>query len=310
MSRVSSVLVALSFCLSIFVPASERENRFLYPGIRTPEALLRGSLPPFSTVREAMARTCKIAARPIPPELPLVLYEDDLQTIRSYKSSWLALCEGRSEKTLPEAFRLARQLEDMLRIPLFREGLPPPGEQRSMLVYERLDALDTFIPAFYGHAENTEVYGFIRSIFYLAALQGSAEDRLFFQLHFTYRRQAHLFPWQNDPLCANFGDYDWIQSLRELRHAQTTLQNPIYRQALNEWERAIYFLFDARHEDFCVCQGDRQDLLIDAEAIGVFLTKFPDRENSISPIKELIDALHQGKKRVRSFAEEGCIVPY
>lgn len=307
MQRVQRLILLLAMVtLWLINVQSEPPSPRLYPGIRTREALLRGSLPPFNTAAEAESRTCALAAASIPDPLPFELYPDDRTVIASYKQAWQTICREGGDASLAEAFRLARQLEEMLLVPVLAEGLPAKEEARRDAIYQRLDALDRFMPAFYGHAEGSGTYGLNRHIFYLFALEAAAEDRSFFQIHFLYRQQAPLYPWQDPGLCTRFGAYDWPKNYATLKEAEETFSQPVYRQALAEWRRALLFEFSGSRERFCLCDGQREDVVLDVENMAVYLAQHPDPEQNAAALEQLSGELRRGLKKVNNFSEEGC----
>ena len=311
--RASLWLGRLGPWLWLFLTAGEPPNSMLYPGMRTREALLRGSLPPFNTAEEASSRTCALAERPIPENLPIPLFEDDRRVIQEYKDNWLKLCRKQAEASLAETLRFARQIEIMLHNPLFVDDLPEEkddqGSSRRERIYQRLDALDQFIPAFYGHVESGEFYSYNRSVFYLFALEAAPEDRQFFQLHFRFARQYNRFPWQGKELCTRFGEYDWIADQMLLDQAKSWLKTPVYWQMISEWRLALWSEFLGRETNFCLCNGGREDLVLDAEAFASYLAQQPSFAPQAKAAGELVEALHKGQKNVRNYAEEGCSYP-
>lgn len=318
--RSSWLWLWLCFGLGIcmFLPG-EPEAPELYPGIKTPEALLRGSLPPFNTVEEAKSKTCAIAARPLPAYLPLALFEDDRQALKAYKDAWLTLCRQPRASALAEAYQLSLDLEKMLREPIFGIGLPdaaadePDAALRIDTIYQRLDALDAVVPAFFGTAEGFEYYAPNWTLFYLAALDATQEDQAFFRLHFQLRRHPLFYPWieaaADMGVCTLFGEYRWEDGLAAIEEVLGESRHPIYVRSLQEWRAALLGAFEvgSGKPQLCSCRSGPQEVLQDGENLLAALAAFPEQSLVIGRFSGAIEKIKKYPRLVRNYREEGCV---
>lgn len=302
-----------------FLLMGEPEKPSLYPNIRTAEALLRGSLPPYNTVEEARAKTCEVAARPLPAVLPLALFEDDRQTLSSYKGAWLTLCHQPTATALAEAYQLSLELEKMLREPIFSLDLPavesdePEAGLRIDKIYQRLDKLDQVVPAFFGTAEGFEYYAPNWTLFYLAALEGTDEDQEFFRLHFQLRRHPLFYPWIEAAadlgVCTLFGEYAWDQTLEAIEEALARVSHPIYVRSLQEWRAALLGAFEVsnRKPQICSCRTDAVVVLADGEKLLEALGRHESLQAATARLKDALHVLRSSKKLVQNYQVQGCM---
>lgn len=259
---------------------------------------------------------CQVArAQPVYSSEAIEIIVEVKKLIRTYKKSWVNLCDRKAGSSVYEAFALAKTLEEEF---FYLDGTMKGTDMEKAIEIDRVLGYDLiqFIPAFEGSYMEYEYFMPRLAVFNQVSKYGTDEDKLFFQLHTDLNGDGTLPNWYQKTWhyggCLRFGEYDWVGAFQRLSKAKDIkgiqylkIIDKIESNLQKTLEKLYYKYRDGKFKKICTCKATKA-VQIDLEKLFKHLGKIKRYTKLAAKLKATLVSLKKKEIPILSEAEEHC----